>query len=215
MVMKVTDEAGNVIELPVDKVEDITALQEKANRVEQLEKDVKPDWREARNTMDTMSNQIKTLTEKLKSQPEVKPAESGTQAQPLTAAEIEASSKKAAETVFDSKEADRIEKNRIKEVEKMAAGDDNRKQAIEAKYQEITGGRKIADPEEVASKLNDALFLVDKYRNAPTSGFNKMNSEHGGSGVNRGNTADKSKAVANLEAMGYQFRGDKNKLINK
>lgn len=208
MPLELQDADGNKIVLPVDKVEDIAALKEKADKVDQLEKDVKPDWRAARATMDQNAATIADLTAKLKEKG-VKVAPPGGAA-PLTPAEVAAQ----AQEVYNQNEAGKLETNRLKMVQEMAGGDENRAKAIEAKYQELKGDKNILDPEQVASLMADAKYLIDKPRNGGGKQFNAMNGGSPGGAPRRMATGDKSKAAQNLENMGYRFKGDKEKLIN-
>lgn len=211
MPLELQDADGNKVVLPVDKVEEITDLKIK---VEQLEKDVKPDWRTARQTMDSQAQTIADLTAKLKGKEATPPETTPPASTGVSAAEVEAKAEAKAQEVFDKNRAEDLEVNRKKMVKQMAGGDTNREQAIEAKYQELSGGKKLTNAEEIASKLADAKYLVEKPRHTESRPFNGMDNGAPSGGPNRIATGDKAKAVDNLEKMGYRFKGSKEKLIN-
>lgn len=220
MGLKVTDESGNQIELPVDKVEDLATLKERADKVEQLEKDINPDWKTARQKMGEQETVIKTSNERIADlMKQLDDAKKGSGQQnsatpPLTAEEIDARSKKNAEAVYDEKQGTELEKNRQKLLTKLAGGDEQRKKAIDEKYKELIGGRTNLTAEEIESKMDDAEFLVNRHRTG-NSTINRINGGAPNGGVDRANAGQREKAVSNLEAMGYRFKGDKSKLINR
>lgn len=216
MGMKVTDDDGNEIELPVDKVEELASLKEQAGKVtdlttqiEELKKGQNPDWPSVRAQTKKLEADLKVAQDKLTAAGE-KP--------PVVVDETKAKelSKTTAEEVVAASEAKKVEVRRDKLIKELAGGDDNKVKVIKEKYDQLTGGRKITDDEEMQAFLTDAQFLANKNKSGGGSTFDKVN------GGSMGRTADRtvdSQSVehgANLAGqMGYRPKSDVNKLVNK
>ena len=228
MGLKVTDESGNQIELPVDKVEDLATLKERADKAEQLEKDINPDWKTARQKMTDQETTIKTSSQRIADlERDLAAAKAGGGQQggqggqgnggtALTPEEIDRRSETKAEEVFNKKEVARIEKVRETLLEELSGGDVTRKKTIDEKYKELVGGRTDLSEEEMKQKMDDAEFLVNRNRNGGGSTFNRVSGGGAPGGqINRSNTGQREKAVSHLQSAGFRFKGDPQKLINK
>lgn len=192
-------------EREVPTADEISALNEKAGKVDELEKQVKPDWRKAREKME---KQEKLLKEK-----GVNIDENG---DPITPPPTGEKIREEAASVYEEKEAEKVEGARKLMLDNLAGSDENKKKVIEEKFKLVSGGRKITDHSEMTRLMNDAYWLANK-----TSTGNPINPVHhaasgdpSGAPQRTAGTGNRERGAEIAEALGYRFKGDKNKLIN-
>ncbi len=218
MPLNIVDDEGNNVELPegvsFEKPEDITALAEKAKEHDKITKDAKyGDWSKTREIIEDKDKRIKELEEKAKSFDPNAGKEGGNagNAGDGGKAEIPDVAKVIDETLA-KRESEKVGKYIEKQFDELASGDDNRKKVLKEKYDMLVGSRVITSEEEAKSLLTDAYILANKNKDGNYNPINATAMPGSGGGVMKGNNEDKEKAKANLSAMGYQFKGDPNKI---
>jgi hypothetical protein len=219
MPLQIVDDAGNAVALPkgvtLEKVEDITTLADKAKKHDELDKRVKeldgdPDYKNWKNTRQIITDKdakINQLTEQLNKL-------GGNQPQPGEPVKVE-QAEQVVEKILNRKESAKIDKRVERIIDEAAGGDDSRKKVIKEKFDSLKGGRELTSEEEADGLLNDAIHLANKNRESGYNPFDAISRPSGGGstggGPAKGNGEDKAKAVSNLQAMGYRFKGDPKK----
>lgn len=216
MPITLKDDQGNSVELPVDKVEDVKGLAEKANRVTTLEKDleeakkgVHPEWPATRAKIDKLE---KDLEEARKSAGQ--PPVGGGQPGAVDEAKAKEISKQAAGEALAEQNAKQVTAKRDKLLNELSGGDENTKKVILEKYTQLTGNRVISDEDEMRSALKDAHFLANKNKNGAGNQFDKVvgNGGSGSSGPNRDSSKSSIEHGASLATrMGYQPKSNVHK----
>jgi len=213
--IEVFDAEGNAFELPLDNVDDISALPQK---VEEMKKIVGDDnWKSLREKAEAGdANTAKTkITQENLEKLGFEMKEDGTvikkEADPDAPDAPEAPKDPA--QVYEEKEAEKVEKKREKLVKEASSGDENKKKVIQEKYDMLKAGRNISDEDEMKELLGDAIILANKGGEPMSNPATAGNTEAPG-GTASGPMSDdkKSGAIDNLTKMGYKFKGDPSKL---
>ena len=212
--MELYDKDGNAVDVPVEKLEDITALQEKAKRVDELEPLVKPDIRNMRKIIDEQGGRIKDQDGRIKDMVEKLKVHGENPDQPE-----QITSEKMAEIArseFSKTEAEKVERRRQTMLDSMSGGDEQKKKVLDEKWSMVSGGRQIADHDEMVRLMDDAAYLSKKTMDKAHIPFSNAGGSSPSGTPQRGDVSgDRATAVSNLESAGYKFKTDKSKLINK
>lgn len=215
--MVLQDDKGNKVELPVDKVEDIVALQEQAKGAETL----KSELAKANEALElakkgggnergipAMREHIKNLEKMLKDKGgEVKPFEE-------TPAVTPEMMQETARKTYEEGEANKVESRRQTYLNDLSGGDENKKKVIEEKFKLLSGGRKISNQDEMIVLMGDAAHLANRTATGGSRSPAQQASSGDPSGMPRRSvgTADRERGAQLASAFGYKFKGDPSKL---
>lgn len=217
MPLQVVNDAGEVVELPegvsFEKVEDIASFAEKAKnhdtlkaRVDELDNDPNyKNWQNTRKLIDDDKEQIKTLKERLAALGGDKPQPG----EPIKTEQVG----DVVNDILSKRDQENLGKRVEKLIKDSAPGDESRQKVIKEKFDMLSAGKQITSEDEAQAILSDAVFLANRNREGGVNPIQAINAHQGsgGGGPIRENGEDKAKAVSNLQAMGYQFKGDPKK----
>jgi hypothetical protein len=211
MPLSVVDDAGNAVALPdgvkFEKVEDIAGLADKAKKHDEIVGDSQfKNWQNTRKIIEDKDSQITQLNERLKTL-------GGNQPQPGEPVKTEQVGD-VVNQILTKRDQESLGKHVGKLIDESAGGDENRKKVIKEKFDMLSAGRTLTSREEAEALFADAVFLSNKNRDSgainPLHHVSSFEGAGGGGPVRNGGE-DRSKAVSNLSAMGYKFKGDPKK----